>query len=75
MLQVCHKLQSSSMILSIVSPVTSSVCLIFLTKGSITNAKREGDKGHPCPVPLVNEKGFEIITFMYTNADGKRNAE
>lgn len=39
-------------------------------KGSKESAKRRGDKGHPCLVPLAIGNGFDRTPLALTLADG-----
>lgn len=45
--------------------------LIFSASGSMTKAKTNGDRGHPCLVPLVIQKFLENMPSVYTYAEGE----
>lgn len=46
------------------------VNLITTASGSIKNANKKGDNGHPWRVPLFKGNGFEIILLVTSEAAG-----
>jgi len=57
-------------ILSVEYPVILSFCLIAAAKGSMNIAKRSGESGHPCLVPLNSVKLCDVSPLVVTVADG-----
>lgn len=51
-------------------PLIKRFILIDSARGSIVMAKMRGDRGQPCHVPLVMEKGSDNIPLARTLADG-----
>ena len=55
----------------IVIPVILLFCLIAIASGSIANANRRGERGHPCLVPRWSVKCWEVRKFVMTDALGE----
>lgn len=53
-------------------PLTAGDYLIKIASGSRARAKREGDKGHPCLVPLQRANMLDSQSFVRIRALGAR---
>uniref|UniRef100_A0A803KAN1 Uncharacterized protein n=1 Tax=Xenopus tropicalis TaxID=8364 RepID=A0A803KAN1_XENTR len=60
----------SNMGMSWAGLLMNNVCPIWIPLGSIATANNRGESGHPCLVPRVSGKGFDVIPFALTLAVG-----
>lgn len=54
----------------IVSPTISGCERVAIDNGSVASAYSNGDRGHPCLVPLVTENCSDVHPFANTLATG-----
>ncbi len=52
-------------------PLITVACLIAAASGSIKIANSEGERGHPCLVPLLRQKLEDVWAFVLTHAVGE----